>query len=203
MADPLRYKISSWNQLPRCLSNTSKHLSLHVSNIFRDPILTGVRITVEHCMFGTLFATVLYPQGDLVYPKYANSLSDEDILKQLENFGFLVEYDPEPFLPKEQVDYLITVMHLGFDKIRILPVKFRDGHVEIKTVVFNVDKNSKWLAYPYEASYKEWETALAKDGSALNITEVSLSKQFDWSWLNYVANIQDILDGQLLMNAGE
>ena len=196
MADPLRYTISSWKQLPHCLSNTSRHLSIHVASINKDPSLSGLRITVEHCMFGTLFATVIDPLGDLVYPQYANQLTNEDIIKQLENFGFLIEYHPETSLPAEQIEYLTTVQTLGFDKIRILPVKFKDGHVDIKVVVFNVDKNPKWLSYPYEASYKEWDTALAIDGSALNITEVSLTKQFDWSWLNYVANIQDILDNQ-------
>jgi len=183
MADPLRYKISSWKQLPGCLSNTSKHLKIHVSSIFKDPGLTGLRITVEHCMFGTLFATVLNANGELIYPEYANRLSDEEILKQLANYGFLIEYTPEVKLPPEQLNYLRTLQTLGFDKIRILPVKFRDGKVEIKTVVFNVEHNPNWLSYPYEAPYKEWEAALAKTGSALNITDVSITKQFDWGWL--------------------
>ena len=80
--------------------------------------------------------------------------------------------------------------------MRILPVKFPDGLVKIKVVVFNVEQNPNWLAYPYEAPYKEWVNALSKSGSAVNITDISLTKQFDWSWLNYVANIQDILDNQ-------
>lgn len=196
MADPLRYKISRWTQLPMCLSNTSKHFKLHVANISKDPSLTGLRITVEHCMFGTVFATVLDPVGELIYPEYANRLSNEDILKQLENFGFLITYEPESALPAEQVTYLQNLLVLGFDKLRILPVKFPDGLVKIKVVVFNVEQNPNWLAYPYEASYKEWVNALSKTGSAVNITDVSLTKQFDWSWLNYVANIQDILDNQ-------
>ena len=196
MADPLRYRISSWEQLPECLSNTSRHLSLHVSEIRNDPALKGLRITVQHCMYGTLFATVLNATGTLIYPEYATNLDTEDILTQLANFGFLVEYSARPTLPEEQVTYLETLLTLGFDKLRILPVRFKNDKVELKVVVFNVDKNPKWVSYPYEASYTEWNTALAVDGSAVNITDVSLTKQFDWSWLNYVANIQDIIRNQ-------
>ena len=196
MADPLRYRISSWRQLPGCLSNTSRHLKIRVADIFKEPSLVGLRITVEHCMFGTLFATVIDASGQLIYPEYAYRLSDDDILKQLENFGFLVTYTPEKQLPLEQLEYLKTVQALGFDKLRILPVRFNDGKVEIKVVVFNVEHNPNWLQYPYEASYKEWTQALANTGSAMNITDVSLTKQFDWGWLDYVANIQDIIDNQ-------
>ena len=78
--------------------------------------------------------------------------------------------------------------------MRYRQCRFRDGHVEIKVVAFNVEKNPKWLAYPYLASYKEFEDAVAKSGSAVNLTEASLTKHFDWSWLDYVANIQDILN---------
>ncbi len=196
MADPLRYHISSWSQLPTCRSNTSRHLSIHVSKIFRDPGLTGLRITVEHCMFGTLFATVIDAHGQLIYPDYAHRLSDTTILEQLENYGFLITYTPEVALPSEQIAYLQTLLTLGFDKLRVLPVKMQDGKVEIKVVVFNVEHNPNWLLYPYEATYKEWTQALATTGSAMNITDISLTKQFDWGWLNYVANIQDILDNQ-------
>ena len=44
----------------------------------------------------------------------------------------------------------------------------------------------------YSASKKEYTSALL-DGTAMNISEMNSAKGFNWSWLDFVANIDDVI----------
>lgn len=199
---PLRYKISDWHQLTKCKSNNSNKLKIEVSDFIQDNRLNGVRISIVHSDFGPLFTCVLNATGSIV-----DSLQDNitfeftpiQILSELSKYGFLVTYKPVEVLPSSQLDYLITLSQLGYDKIRILNVYSYVGSTGDKSfkwyvVAFNADKNKYWLNNDYSPSDKEFVAAM-KNGSAMNISGISKTKSWSWSWLyGYVANILDVLE---------
>lgn len=196
---PLRYKISSWRQLPECLSNNSRHLKIHLTDFFNNRHLRGFRISVDHDTMGTLFACILHARGDIVTDGYEFEkceLSTEEILRELKKFGFLITYHPNQNLPSAQLEYLISLRGLRYDKIRILNVwdLSSAGIKEYKTyiVAFMSDPHGDWLNNGYCPSLKEFSKALI-DGTACNLTEVSKTRCFRWDWLNFVANIDDII----------
>ena len=196
---PLRYKISSWRQLPDCLSNNSKLLHIHLSDFINNRNLLGFRITVEHDTFGTLFACVLNASGDIITPGYdyvPYELSPDAILKELEKFGYFITYEPVASLPGNQIEYLITLRGLGYDKLRKLSV-WKNGlsgkeSSPVKLVAFQSDPHGDWLNNAYCPSDKEFYNALM-DGTAANLTEICKTKKFRWDWLDFVANIDDII----------
>lgn len=204
---PLRYRISSWYQLTKCESNNSRHLHIHVSDIFQKDILEGVRISVEHDNLGTLFAIVLSARGALISPEslYDVNMSVEGILKELHKYGFFVEYTPTRCLPGSLLSYLMTLQKLKFDKLRILSVTHRADYkvlVEPQIVVFFADKCPKWLNNTYIAQASEIDEA-AGQGYALNISAVPEVSQYDWSWLQgWVASIEDVLNENSLVGKG-
>lgn len=196
---PLRYNISSWDQLPQCMSNNSRDLHIHVAKIINDERLQGTVIRVEHKHFGVLFACIVDGSGPLLTDKYFSgvvSMSTQAILLELEKFGFYVTYDPQTHLDGEQLQYLMTINQLGFDKIRILNVHMyqNDGRVkdEPLVVAFKIKNNSNWLNNGYSPSESEYLSAI-KQGTAINISAISKEKKFRWDWLTFVANIEDIL----------
>lgn len=191
MSEPLRYSISKLSQLPECLSNSSKHTRLHIRTIHDEPKLSGFQVLVEDRRYGTLFAYMVNASGDLIYPEEYHTMTIAEMLKHLENFGFLIEYNQEANLPFGQIEYLKTLQALRFDKIRPLPVKHSD-RVKVHLVVFNIESNPKWLSWPYVAPDKEFIKAVA-NGSALVLDDISESKQFRWDWLTYVGDIGDII----------
>ncbi len=196
---PLRYKISKWDQLSKVLSNNSKKLHITVAHLL-DRRLTGQRISVIHDDFGCLFSCVLQAKGDIV-----NELNDNivieftptQILSELEKYGFFVTYDPEKEVSSSQLNYLITLRGLGYDKIRILNTyTYFHGEQVFKwyIVAFKIKENADWINNAYAASEKEFLTAL-ENGSAINISNISQTNNYTWSWLyGYVANIDDILE---------
>lgn len=208
---PLRYKISSWNQLPNCRSNNDRSLRIRVAEITNFPNLIGFKISVEHPMYGILFSEVLNAKGTIITSKVesdtvtesAFELDTQTILKELRKFGFYVSYDPRTHLSREMIDYLLTLRGLGFDKIRVLSVRDipAEGVLSTKwyTVCFQSCKLSYWLSNTHVATAKEFTDALL-NGTANNISEMSSAKGFDWSWLDYVANIDDILRENLSWN---
>lgn len=195
---PLRYSINDWHKLSECKSNNSRLLSISVSDFINDRRLSGIRISVKHEYLGTLFTYVIDAIGDLVDDvdgDYRSDLNTKQILEELAKYGFYIVYDQKNHLPQAQLDYLAVLSKLGYDKLRVLSTyKYVNQVKEFnqKVIVFNVDKNPSWIDAAYLASEDELNKAL-NSGSAINISSISKSKQFTWSWLDYVANISDIL----------
>lgn len=194
---PLRYRISSWYQLPKCLSNNSKDLKIRVANYCNNTNVRGIKITVEHPAFGVLFSYLLNANGDYISQIEGSELDTATILKQLAKFGFLIEISDAIELPPAQVDYLSTIDRLGFDKLRLLavyPNNYKSvSDAKVYCVVFNSADNPMWLSNSYTCGVAEFDRVLT-EGTALNITEISKQKGFNWTWLDYVANIKDLLD---------
>lgn len=200
---PLRYSITDWHQLPNCLSNNSRDLHLNVTDFIQDSRLSGLRIAVNHIQYGTLFAYIVDASGtiitDPVNDDYA--ITNEQLLAELAKFGFNVEYVEQAHLSGGQLDYLMTLQKLGYDKLRLLDVSSMSyGSTIHKTyvVAFNIAQNPNWLLNTYCASSTEFTEALM-NGSAINLTEISKTHNYTWNWLTYVANIDDIITD----NAGE
>ena len=195
---PLRYNISDWHQLAEAKSNNSRNLHIHVSDMIQSDKLTGTRISVCHDNYGVLFACVLEANGSMI-----SKLNDEttfeftpkQILAELEKYGFYVTYEPRTHLPGNQITYLITLKDLGFDKLRVLNVWHIENTIKVFrwcVVAFNVKENPKWINNSYAPSEDEFATSL-RNGSAINISALSNTHRWSWSWLDYVANIDDIL----------
>ena len=193
---PLRYRISDWHQLSKCVSNNSRDLKLSVTDFVQDTRLSGLRIKVEHFVFGTLFACVLNAKGYMVTkPSGYVELTPAQLLSELAKFGFYVEYSPRKCLSGDQLDYLLTIHKLHYDKIRQLAVTTRTSLSEttnVYVVAFKVAECSDWLTNTHVATEAEYLSALAT-GSAINISNISETRSYDWSWLDYVANIADII----------
>ena len=195
----LRYNISSWDQLSQCQSNNSTDLYITTSHIVQDSRLTGTVIKVNHRQFGTLFAYLVEGSGPLLSEDSTNhffELTTLQILSELEKFGFVVTYNPRKHLDGDQLDYLMTLDKLNFDKIRILNVyqTHSDGSTAYTptVVAFRVKENPDWINSGYSAPYREFITAL-DNGSAINVSKMSQDLNFRWDWLDYVASIHDIL----------
>lgn len=201
MSNPLRYNISNWEQLSKCRSNNSADLYITVDRVFNDVRLNGTIIRVTHSDFGVLFVCTVDSKGTLLTPDPNSGIiqefTTEQILKELNKFGFIITFNLEEGLSGEQLDYLMTVDGLGFDKIRNLDVYETDtlGNKKFSryVVAFNVEKCPDWINQSYSESKLKFLAAL-NDGGAMNLTYVSQTKQFDWTWLDYVANIDDIIE---------
>lgn len=202
---PLRYNISNLRQLTGCKSNNSRDLVISVTEFYNNFPFRGLRISVNHPVLGVLFACVVNARGDLVTDYNEQNMKHEftieEILEELHKYGFYVTYNPRENLKSKQIEYLMTVDKLGFDKIRVVNVwdapigtKEYDWYV----VVFRSKKLPTWLINSYSPSKKEFNKALV-EGSALNITQLCECHRFRWDWLDYVGNVKDII----LDNAGD
>lgn len=196
---PLRYQISNWKQLPNCKSNNSKQLHLHVTDFIQNNDINGVRITLDHDVYGQLFSYVVNASGSLVSTfdkdiKY--ELTTDDILIQLAKYGFLITFHSWEDLSGDQVQYLMTLQNLHFDKIRLLSVwDAPNGVKEFKlhVVAFQVEQLPDWLNAGYAPSKTEFLDAL-NSGYAINISAISETRNYRWGWLyNWVADIGDVL----------
>ncbi len=196
---PLRYNISDWRQLKNVKSNNSRDLYILVTEFMQNDKLMGLRIQVLHKAFGILFACVLNAQGSIVSEFNDNltvELTPKQILAELKKYGFFVTYDPRNHLPGNQLEYLMTLKGLGYDKLRILNVWNTENGVKSfhwYVVAFNVKKNVEWINNGYSPSKKEFTESL-KNGSSINISALSKVNRWSWNWLDYVANIDDILE---------
>ena len=162
-------------------------------------MISGFRIEVCHDTLGTLFACVIKANGNLISNSLDSDvpfeLSTTQILAELEKYGFLVSYDPRSLLKGDQLQYLMTLQNLHFDKIRVLKVRHVKSTIVAYTthvVAFNIKENPNWIDNAYAASDTEFSKALT-EGSAMNLDNISETQKYDWSWLDYVANISDIL----------
>ena len=194
MKVPLRYRVANWRRLPECLSNNSSELSITVSDILLEDQLTALRISVVHKSLGTLFTYIINASGSIVSPdKLGINLSEQDIMKELARFGFDIEFEPKNHLTGSQVKYLITLQGLGYDKIRHCYIKNgRDGTTQDIVTAFILNDHPKWLEQNAIISEYEYLKALY-GGSATNVSRISTDNGFDWTWLNYVASIDDII----------
>ncbi len=202
---PLRYNISNLRQLTGCLSNNSRDLRIHVTEFYNQITLRGLRISVDHTILGTLFACVLDAEGDVVTEydsgEQKPEITVEQILKEIEKYGFYVSFNPKEHLKGSQIQYLMTVGKLGFNKIRVITIW--DAPIGVKefkwyVVVFKSKALPGWLNNAYSPSRKEFEKALT-DGVAINITDICECHKYRWDWLDYVGNVDDII----LDNAGD
>jgi len=211
MSNPLRYNISHWVQLAECKSNNSTDLYITVKQVIDDGShrLTGTIIMVNHTQYGNLFTCLINSSGSLLTPDpysgVIKEFSTDEILEELNKFGFDVTFEINQHLSGDQISYLITLNDLGFDKIRKLYV-YRDGdmiisgntetiqrHYSEYIVAFNVEKCPDWIQNDYTCSEKVFLNALNISG-AMNLTDLKQTKGFDWTWLTYVANIEDIIE---------
>lgn len=193
---PLRYHISDWHQLSKCISNNSRELKISVTDFIQDSRIAGIRIKIDHSTFGTLFACVLNAKGDMITkPHTYVELTPNQILSELAKYGFYVECEPRNSIPSTQLEYLITLDKLHYDKLRLLAVRTSrsiSDNTKVYVVAFKVAECSDWLTNTHVASEAEYLSALAT-GSAINISNISETENYDWSWLDYVANISDII----------
>ena len=91
----------------------------------------------------------------------------------------------------------MTLDNLKYDKIRLLKVNCYDKktgslNVETHIVAFLIEKCPLWI----DNSYTETEAnfiSLLRTGGVFDISTLSVAHNYDWSWLDYVANIKDIL----------
>lgn len=191
MSSELRYEISDWHQLPQCKSNTSRQLSIKVSDIMNDDRLSAVRITVYHESFGNLYTVLINPQGTIMYNTF--EIDTEKVLEGLACFGFLVQFSQREHLSGTMIQKLMTLNTMGFDKLRRLVVyDHKTGQRSIYVVAFMISKHPDWLDMQYESDTVEIACAL-QDGSALNLSALSYYQNLNWAWLDYVASIDDIL----------
>lgn len=198
MQIPLRYKISSWRQLPQVQSNNSKKLHIHVTDFVQSHRLHGFRISVEHDELGTMFSYILDAKGSIVtpYPNLSQQLTPAFLLSELARFGFLVDYNPSKTLSGSQLDFLMTLNQLHFDKIRVMPVWDSSSGVKEFTdhvVVFQAQAHGDWLNNGYSPSISEYTKGITS-GSAIDVGIISEAQGLDWSWLvGWVGSIPDIL----------
>ena len=199
MPNPLRFEITDWHQAKEARSNNDADLRIRVTDFINDERLTGLRISVVHPNFGVLFTCILNAQGTMITDISENisyELTTDQIIASLAKYGFIIVYKQKSNLPAGQLEFLRSLMTLGFDKLRILSVysvEFGEKKYKPYIVVFNVTGNAEWLDINYAAPYNVYTEALAK-GTAVNVSATSQVNQWEWGWLDFVANIQDILD---------
>lgn len=211
MSNPLHYNISNWLQLSECRSNNSADLYITVKQVIDDGShrLTGIIIMVNHTQYGNLFTCLINSSGSLLTPDPISGIikefSTDEILAELNKFGFDVTFEINQHLSGDQISYLITLSDLGFDKLRKLYVYIDDNtiisttseksqrHYSEYLVAFNVENCPDWIQNDYTCSSKTFLKALESSG-AMNLTDLKQTKGFDWTWLTYVANIDDIIE---------
>lgn len=193
---PLRYRISDWRQATECLSNNSRDLRIDIAQYIQNQSIKGLVVRVVHTMFGVLFAAMPYSSGIIVSDTdneghFIPCMSTQDILVQLARFGFDIEYTIKTCLKGDQLDYLMQLDRMGFDKVSkiVLPSDVSNTRV----VAFDSSKIDDWLTFGKRVSPAKYSSYLAH-GSAIDITIPSIENDFMWDWLQSTMNITDILD---------
>ena len=192
MSLPLRYQISDWHQLTQCLSNNSGMLHICVSDILNESSLNCTLIQVKHDTYGILFAYCVDESGELLS---GESLSTDMILKELNRFGFDIIFAKKMNLKPDQLEYLTSLKGLQYDKIRQVNTLYTIEAERNIVVAFNSSKLGNWLSNTYNPSYQELSEALY-NCSACIIPEY----EYDWSWLTYIGNIDEILKDNSRIN---
>lgn len=196
MSQPLRYNISDWHRLTEVKSNNSRKLRIDVTDLIQSDILTGMTISVIYKGYPMpLFSYTIGAEGTAVTPNTGVDLTKDQILEELARYGFLVTFNQSRHLPQSMLDYLTTVNNLGYDKLRKITVNSESWGNQYKTtyvVVFSVEKCPEWINNSLEVTEKEFNDALISSG-AINLSNIETTNQFDWGWLNFVADIDDII----------
>lgn len=195
---PLRYNISDWHQAVQCLSNNSEHLHINVLDYVQNDSIRGTKISVIHDMYGTLFAYIVDAVGELA-SDVGPMLSTKTVLRELRRYGFDVTYDQKAHLSGDQLQFLMTLKAMQFDKLRLLTVI--DPNTQTATtyvVVFKIEQHPNWLDNEATVYKKEFTDAVTV-GSAFNVSLVSPAANYRWDWLDFVADIDQILNE----NAGD
>lgn len=180
MSLPLKYQISDWHQLTQCLSNSSGMLHICVSDIINERSLNCTLIQVKHHTYGILFAYCVDSSGELLS---GQSLSTDSILKELNRFGFDITFAKRMNLKSDQLEYLTSLKGLQYDKIRVIHTANQDY-----IVAFNSSQLGDWLSNTYNPSFFDFTDAIFLSNACI-IPE----DKYDWSWLTYIASIDDIL----------
>ena len=202
---PLRYSIASWYDLPKCKSNISKDYRIYVEDIVDDDNLRGIVITVNHRKYGTLFQHILECSGKLLAYEgiRPHQFSLEEILTELSKFGFDVQFTPQLHLSESMLSYLGTLVNLNYDKLRVISIADRynyhtdESQYTDYVVAFSADKLPKWLDNTYTPTKSEFTDSMLS-GYSCNVSMSPEGKKLDWSWLDYIANIHDILDNNFI-----
>ena len=194
----LQYQISDWKQLSKVQSNLSPDLKISVSSYLQNDDITGTKIEVLHPTYGTLFAYIIDPRGELVLPIRTSTddiIHTSTILNELRRFGFYVDYQEEYNMSRGQVEFLRTVQGLHFDKIRLMCV-YENNDVDVKTnyiVAFDIRNLTDWLNSSYSCSRREFEKAVSL-GYAFNISGLEYAQRYNWSWVyNSIFDLNQIL----------
>lgn len=156
-------------------------------------------LSVNHVNYGTLFATMIKGTGSLITTEDEDGndlpfLTTEEILKQLMKFGFYIEYDVKKNLPSEMLAFLATIDNLGYDKITRIALESYtpDGQKTWRptVIVMKSEGNTDLLVFDCKVTRKVFNEKLTAN-IVMNVTH---EEDMDWSWLTYIANIEDILD---------
>ena len=195
MSVPLRYEITSWDQIGECQSNNSIKLHCKYSKFIKNGSLNGERLQILHDDLGVVFTYVLNPTGGCVteYDGALPQLTKDELLTEFYKYGFYITYKEEEHLSESQLNYLETLQGLHYDKIRKLSV-YDDKNGWTYIVVFQITPNSAYMNNGYRCPQHVFQKAL-RDGTVMNITTISETRNYDWSWMgDGIYNIQDILD---------
>lgn len=190
--DPLTYRISKWEQLKQCKSNNSRSYHVKVSKFLQNNSIRGTLISVYHDIFGDLFSCLVDRSGDLIDSSIPE-LTTQEILRQLKCFGFHVEFPQKDNLAEAQLSYLNMLRDLKYDKLRVCSYQRPSDNKVIHSVTaFKIDKLPSWIFNTFEPTYKEYIDAVSS-GAAFNLSNVTETNNFNWDWLDFIANIDDIL----------
>lgn len=190
---PLRYNISDWHQAAECLSNNSTKLHIAVSDYIQNDSLSGTKVSVIHDTFGVLFAYIVDAYGEIVSDDN-QALTTSQLLAELARYGFLISYNQKAHLPGDQLQFLMTLRSLQFDKLRLLTVIDPNTNTaQTLVVVFKIQSHPDWLDNTATAYRKEFVDAVAA-GTAFNVSLISQCEHYRWDWLDFVADIDDILN---------
>ena len=194
----LQYEISDWSQLTQCQSNNSPDLNISVCKFIQNPDIEGIRVSVNHPIYGVLFSYTISPAGSLITDitcKDVPVMTSQILLNELSRYGFYIDYVEEANLSDKQVEFLNGLSLLGYDKIRLCSVY--DGTDSLNNTLyvtlFKVEAHPNWLNSGYSPSRKEWNDAILA-GTAFNASGLSDAIEFRWDWLyNVVYDLNDVL----------
>lgn len=130
--------------------------------------------------------------------RYLPFMTTNEILKQIEKFGFIVKYDVKRNLPGEVIAFLSKLYTLGYDKITRIIVQTKDNEGKLydrPTVIVmkTSEYNDDLLTFGCKVSQNRFNRKLDSN-TVINVTE---EPGMTWSWLKYMANISDLLDENL------
>lgn len=191
----LRYRISDWEQAMNCLSNNSKDLQIIVSQYILKNVLEAQIVKVVHNDLGTLFAACTSGKGQLISDKdwigkTLPWMTTNEILTQLEKFGFIIEYNDKIHLPGSQISLLMNLQQLGYDKLNIVRLPNQPGS---KLVAFKSAQCSDLMQFNVRVSSQNYAMHTSS-ASLIIITGSQLDKaEFQWDWVDQMYTISDIL----------